>query len=203
MPRAFSSISFTDSVKAAQNRYGSRDKNMGFEMAEDARNQLTEQNIEFIEARNSFYQASISETGWPYVQHRGGPEGFLRVLDEHSIGYADFGGNKQYISVGNMNANNHVMLILMDYPNRRRLKLWGSARIIHESEHSELIARLTMPDYQAPVERGIVIHIEAIDWNCQKHITPRYTETEMKHILDPLREENRLLQEQLKQNQAC
>lgn len=199
MPRAFASISFTDSVKAAQSRYGSRDRNRGFELADDPRNELTEQDAEFIEARDSFYQASVSETGWPYVQHRGGPIGFLRVLDSRTIGYADFSGNKQYISVGNMNANDHIALILMDYPNRRRLKLWGRARIIHEIDAPKLIARLDVPGYRARVERGIVIHIEAIEWNCPQHITPRYTEAELEHVMAPLIEENRQLREQFHQ----
>ena len=196
MPRAFSSISFSDSVKTAQTRYGSRDQNQRFEYADDPRNTLTEREIRFIESRDSFYQASVSETGWPYVQHRGGPAGFLRVLDSHTIGYGDFKGNQQYISTGNINAHERIALILMDYPNRHRLKLWGRARIIHETEAPELIARLKMPDYHAQVERGIIIHIEAVDWNCTKHIIPRYTETEVARIMAPIIEENRQLREQ-------
>ena len=199
MPRAFARISFTDSVKAAQSRYGSRDNNLGFELAQDPRNELTEHDAEFIEARDSFYQASVSESGWPYVQHRGGPVGFVRVLDTRTIGYADFSGNKQYISVGNMNANERIALILMDYPNRRRLKLWGRAAIIHEIDDPALIARLEVTSYRARVERGVVIQIEAMDWNCPRHIIPRYTEAELEHVLAPLMEENRQLREQLQQ----
>ena len=200
MPRAFSTIGFTESVKAAQSRYGSRERNIGFEISDDPRNELAEQDAEFIAARDSFFQSSVSETGWPYVQHRGGPAGFLRVLGKRTIGYADFSGNRQYISVGNLNANDRIALILMDYPNRRRLKLWGRVSIIHESDDPELIARLEMPGYSAPVERGIIIHLEAIDWNCQKHITPRYTEDELAHVMAPLIEENRQLHEQLQQH---
>jgi uncharacterized protein len=141
--------------------------------------------------------ATISENGWPYVQHRGGPAGFLQVLDNRTIGFADFKGNRQYLSVGNLNANARISLILMDYPNRRRLKLWGTTRIVHEDEVPELIARLQITDYKARVERGIVIQIEAIEWNCPQHITPRYSEAEVDHVLQPLLEENKQLREQL------
>ncbi|MCK9397375.1 MAG: pyridoxamine 5'-phosphate oxidase family protein, partial [Methylobacter sp.] len=170
--------------------------NQGFEMSENAKNQLTERELEFIAERDSFYQATVSESGWPYVQHRGGPAGFLKVLDERSIGFADFRGNKQYLSVGNLNANDRISLILMDYPNRRRLKIWGRARIVHENEEPELIAQLEAPSYRARVERGIVIHVEAYDWNCPQHITPRYSEAEIDHLIAPLMEENRALKAQ-------
>ena len=195
MPKAFATISFTDSVKAAQSLYGSRERNQAFELADDLRDELSEFETEFIEARDSFYQATISENGWPYVQHRGGPAGFLRVLDKQTIGYADFSGNKQYLSVGNLNANPRISLILMDYANRRRLKLWGTVRIVHKSEYREIIARLEVPSYRARVERGIIIHIEAIEWNCPQHITRRYNQSELDRIVKPLIEEINLLRE--------
>lgn len=193
MPKAFATISFTESVKAAQSLYGSRERNQAFELADDSRDELSEFEAEFIEARDSFYQATISENGWPYVQHRGGPAGFLRVLDKQTIGYADFSGNKQYLSVGNLNANPRISMILMDYANRRRLKLWGTVRIVHESEYPEIIARLEVPSYRARVERGIIIHIEAIEWNCPQHITRRYSQSELDRIVKPLIEEINLL----------
>ena len=195
MPKAFATISFTDSVKAAQSLYGSRERNQVFELADDPRDELSEFETEFIVARDSFYQATISENGWPYVQHRGGPAGFLRVLDKQTIGYADFSGNKQYLSVGNLNANPRISLILMDYANRRRLKLWGTVRIVHESEYPEIIASLEVPSYRARVERGIIIHIEAIEWNCPQHITRRYSQSELDRIVKPLIEEINLLRE--------
>jgi len=195
MPKAFATISFTESVKAAQSRYGSRERNQHFENLDDPRNTLGEFETEFIEARDSFYQATISENGWPYVQHRGGPAGFLRVLDHETIGYADYSGNKQYLSVGNLNANPRVSLILMDYPNRRRLKLWGSVRIVHEAEEPEIIARLEVPSYRARIERGIIIHVEAVEWNCPQHITPRYSKAEVDSIIQPLIEEIAFLRE--------
>ncbi len=197
MPNAFATISFTDSVKAAQSRYGSREHNQHFELSDDPRNQLGAFEKEFIETRDSFYMATISENDWPYVQHRGGPAGFIKVLDARTIGFADFKGNRQYISVGNLNANSRTSLMLMDYPNRRRLKLWGTTRIIHEAEEPELIKRLETTSYPARVERGIVIKIEAVEWNCPKYITPRYSEAEVDNVLQPLLEENKQLREQL------
>lgn len=195
MPNAFASISFTESVKAAQSLYGSRERNRLFELSEDPRNELGEFEREFIEARDSFYQATVSENGWPYVQHRGGPAGFLKVLDSRTIGYADFRGNKQYLSVGNLNANPRVSLILMDYPNRLRLKLWGTVSIVHETDKPEIIASLEVPGYRARVERGILIHIEAIEWNCPQHITPRYSQAEVDSLISPLIEEIKQLRE--------
>jgi ferredoxin-NADP reductase/predicted pyridoxine 5'-phosphate oxidase superfamily flavin-nucleotide-binding protein len=196
MPTAFAKICFTPSVKAAQTLYGSRQANLGFELSEDPRNTLGEREAEFIAERDSFYQATVSESDWPYVQHRGGPPGFLKVLGERSLGFADFRGNIQYLSVGNLNANDRISLILMDYPNRRRLKIWGRARIVHESDEPELIAQLEVATYRARVERGILIHVEAYEWNCPQHITPRYSEAEFEDLLNPLHEEIRLLKAQ-------
>jgi ferredoxin-NADP reductase/predicted pyridoxine 5'-phosphate oxidase superfamily flavin-nucleotide-binding protein len=196
MPNAFATISFTESVKAAQTRYGSRENNLGFELADDPKNEIGVFEAEFISERDSFYQATISENGWPYVQHRGGPQGFLKVLDARTIGFADFRGNRQYLSVGNLNANPRISIILMDYPNRRRLKIWGTTRIIHQDEEPELISRLEVSTYRARVERGILIQVEAVEWNCPQHIIPRYTEAEMDEVLKPLIEENQQLRAQ-------
>jgi len=188
--RAFASIAFTPSVREAQSRYGSREANLGFEMAEDGGFELGERESAFIAERDSFYQATVSESGWPYVQHRGGPPGFLKVLDARTVGFADFRGNIQYLSVGNLGANDRISLILMDYANRRRLKIWGRARIVHEDEAPELVAKLRLPGYRGRVERGIVISVEAFDWNCPQHITPRYTEAEVQQFIAPLVAEN-------------
>src|SRR5690606_34168030 len=126
----------------------------GFEIAEAPQQALTGREREVIAERDGFYQASVGETGWPYVQFRGGPGGFLKVLDERTIGYADFRGNRQYISTGNLATNDRVALILMDYANRRRLKIWARARIVHAAEDAELLRRLEMPHYRAAVERA-------------------------------------------------
>ena len=202
MPRAFADITFTPSVKAAQTLYGSREANTGFELAEDKRQTLTEPEMAFIAERDSFYMATISENDWPYVQHRGGATGFIKVIDERTIGFADFKGNRQYISVGNINAMCRVSLILMDYPGRRRLKLWGTAQIVHEAEAPQVIAMLENPTYRARIERAIVIRIEAIEWNCPQHITPRFTEHEIDQLIAPVLAENRQLKQQQTQTQA-
>ena len=187
MARRFAEITFTDSVKAAQSRYGSREANRGFELSADRGDTLGEYEREFIEARDGFYQATVGQQGWPYVQFRGGPPGFLKVLDERTIGYADFRGNVQYISVGNLQADDRIALILMDYPNRRRLKIWARAKVTDEADAPELIARLEVPSYRARVERAIVLSVEAYDWNCPQHITPRYSEAEVRtRLLAPL-----------------
>jgi len=200
MPRRFAEIAFTPSVKAVQSRNGTRAANEKFEQADDPRDTLTAREAEFIAGRDSFYMATVAENGWPYVQHRGGPAGFLRVLDEKTIGFADFRGNMQYLSVGNVEADGRVSLILVDYPNRRRLKLWGRARVVEAEREPELLARLEDPAYRARVERGMLVTVEAIEWNCPQHITPRYTEAElagalglMRARLTELEEENRRL----------
>jgi ferredoxin-NADP reductase len=182
MARAFTKIAFTPNVQAAQLRMGSREAYRSADMGEPETDELSSYEIEFIRERDSFYQGTVGENGWPYVQHRGGPTGFLKVLDDHTIGYADFPGNRQYISVGNLDGDDRVSLFLMDYPGQRRLKIWGRARLIDEDTEPALIARLESPDYRARVERGVVITVEAFDWNCPKYITPRFTEHEAREL---------------------
>jgi len=186
MARKFAEISFTPAVKVAQTRYGSRANNERFEVIEDDGDALGPREVEFIEARDGFYQATVTEGGWPYVQFRGGKAGFLKVLDDRTIGYADFRGNVQYLSVGNMNGNDRVALILMDYARRKRLKVWARARIVHAEEDPELLARLEDRSYRGKVERAVVLSIEALDWNCPQHITPRFTEAEIADAVAPL-----------------
>lgn len=147
---------------------------------------LTEREAEFIAARDSFYMASISEDGWPYVQHRGGPTGFLRRVADNRIGFADYRGNRQYLSAANLAADDRVSLFLMDYPNQRRLKLIGHAR---GSDDPADIAALMVPDYAAEPERAFVIDVVGFDWNCPQHITPRFTEAEIKRGAQPLFDE--------------
>lgn len=197
MTTAFAEIAFTTSVKAAQSLYGSREANRHFELAEDLGIGMTEQEIKFISERDSFYQATVSESGWPYVQHRGGPKGFLKVLDAHTIGFADFRGNRQYLSIGNLNFNDRISMILVDYPNRRRLKIWGMARIVHQSEDPELLSKLEVPSYRARVELGIVIDVKAYEWNCPQHITQRYSKDEIGILIKPLLEEIQTLKAQI------
>lgn len=183
MARAFANIAFTPKVRAAQARMGSRDAYRAAELGDAEAVELSSYEIEFIRARDSFYQGTVGENGWPYVQHRGGPTGFLKVLGTQTIGYADFSGNRQYISVGNLDGDNRISLFLMDYPGQRRLKIWGRARLIDENAEPALIARLESPDYRARVERGVVITVEAFDWNCPKYITPRFTERQFRELV--------------------
>ena len=198
MALAFAKIAFTPNVRAAQKRMGSHDAYQAADAGETETVALSDYETEFIRARDSFYQGTVGENGWPYVQHRGGPVGFLKVLDAQTIGYADFAGNRQYISVGNLSGDDRVSLFLMDYPGQRRLKIWGRARLIDEDTEPALIAKLESPDYRARVERGVVITVEAFDWNCPKYITPRYTQAEVETAIAPLRERIAVLEAQLK-----
>lgn len=183
MALAFANIAFTPRVQAAQARLGSHDAYRNATLGEAEAVELSPYEIEFIGARDSFYQGTVGENGWPYVQHRGGPAGFLKVLGPQTIGYADFSGNRQYISVGNLDGDDRVSVFLMDYPGQRRLKLWGRARLVDEDTEPALLARLESPDYRARVERGVIITVEAFDWNCPKYITPRFTEQEVRKLV--------------------
>ena len=177
MGHKFAEIAFTPNVKRMQELKGSRRNYERMEQGEAHNDALGPREAGFIAERDSFYMATVSETGWPYIQHRGGPPAFLRVLDGKTIGFADFRGNRQYVSVGNLAHDDRVALILVDYPNRARLKLLGRARLV-SLEDREILERLALPDYRATVERGFVITVDAFDWNCPQHITPRYTEAE-------------------------
>ena len=178
MNKNFTQLTFTDSVKKAQQHYGTRHAYARMEQAGD-RYLLTAKEAAYIESRDSFYMATVGENGWPYVQFRGGPKGFLKVIDETTLGYADFRGTGQYIRTGNLQASNRASLILVDYPTQQRLKLWAETSIIEAKENEELAAQLTMPDYKARIERLVILTIKAYDWNCPQHITPRYTEEEL------------------------
>ncbi|MDP2332854.1 MAG: pyridoxamine 5'-phosphate oxidase family protein [Reyranella sp.] len=180
MPHRFAEIAFTPTVKKVQEQLGSRLSYARMEDAPEAINHhLSEAEAGFIAARNSLYMATVSETGWPYIQHRGGPTGFVRLLDETTIGFADFRGNRQYVSVGNLMTDDRVSLFFMDYPNRTRLKLFGRAKIVDLDDQTTL-SRLETPDYRARVERGLLIKVEGFDWNCPQHITERFTLDEVR-----------------------
>jgi hypothetical protein len=166
-----------------QEQNGSRRSYARFEGGEDHHNSIGPAEAQFIAARDSFYRASTSETGWPYIQHRGGPKGFLQVLNAKELGFAELSGNRQFITRGNLKGDDRVSLFLMDYPNRSRLKIFGRARV---SEDQDLITRLTMPGYGAKVERALVIALEAFDWNCPQHITPRYSVEEIQALREML-----------------
>ncbi len=186
MTHRFAQLMFTPHVKQVQAERGSR---AGYAQVADphapTNDRLTKRETDFIAGRDSFYMATVSETGWPYIQHRGGPVGFLRVMDDSSVCFPDYEGNRQYLSVGNLTTNDRVALILMDYPNRRRLKLIGHARAVEagvEAEHPSMHRE----DSGAMAERRIVIALQGFDWNCPQHITPRYGDTEIRDMLAPL-----------------
>lgn len=185
MGRAYSDILFTPGVRAMQEQMGSRDHYAGLDRLPSPQNVLCSHEMRFIAERDHFFQATVSETGWPYVQHRGGPVGFLKVLDERTIGFADFTGNVQYISVGNLQKDDRISMILMDYAHQIRLKLIGRVRLVDVAEDPELVERVKIPGYPAQVERAFIIHIEGYDWNCPQHITPRFTLAEIAAMQSP------------------
>ena len=190
MSKHYGSIAFTDAVVGVQREYGSdgfygRKRVQG--NAAPGIDALTDDEREYLAERDSFYLATVSETGWPYVQYRGGPRGFLRVVDDHTIGWADFRGNLQYISTGNVGGDDRVALIALDYAHQRRLKMFGHARVVTVAEDPALVKSLADPDYSAEVERAVLVTVEAFDWNCQQHITPRFSAAELEPHLAPLR----------------
>ncbi len=174
MTEPVSDIAFTPSVKAWQERLGSRAGYARRAEKRDWSDSVTPELEAFLAERDSFYLATASAEGRPYIQHRGGPAGFLKVIDDKHLAFADFGGNKQFISAGNLSENDRTSIFLMDYANRQRIKLWGRARVVEDD--AELMERLADPGYQAKPERAIVFEIEAWDVNCPQHITRRYTE---------------------------
>lgn len=193
MAHRFAEIAFTPRVRALQEKNGSAAAYAAHLASPEQINaHLGEAEAAFIAGRDSFYMASVGETGWPYVQHRGGPPGFLKVLDAQTIGFADFRGNRQYISLGNTSRDGRICLFLMDYPNRSRLKLFGHASVTNDPD---AIAKLAMPDYRGRVERVWLIRVEGFDWNCPQHITPRFTEAEVAAAVAPLHAQIRALEE--------
>ncbi len=195
MPKRFAELTFTPQVQALQELHGSRRSYARRAAGPDET--LGHDERTFIESRDSFYLATVNENGWPYVQHRGGPRGFLRVLDEKTIAFADFAGNKQYISAGNFKTDDRAAIILMDYPAQTRLKVLARAELIERAGDPELVDRLAPQGYPARIERAIVFHVEGFDWNCPQHITPRYTVEEIEASVAPLRRRIAELERQL------
>lgn len=179
MKQYASNIAFTESVKAIQTRYGSRNSYARIEK-DWWPDRITAELADFITQRDSLYMATVNSAGQPYIQHRGGAKGFLRVLDEHTLGFADFQGNRQYISYGNLEENNKVCLFLMDYPNRTRIKIWGTAKVVEDDQ--KLIKKLSISDYKGKPERAFIIQVDTWDKNCPQHITPRYTLEEITEV---------------------
>ncbi len=187
MAKNFAAIAFSPAVKEMQEKLGSRasyarmEKNTWLDG-------LTENESAFISQRDSFYMASIGENGFPYIQHRGGPKGFLKVLDAKRLGFIDFKGNMQFITVGNLVTNNNVALILVDYPAKARLKIYARAEIVELADNPDLHNVLDLSDYKFRPERMMILHVEAYDWNCPQHIVPRYTLEEIEAAMAPQRD---------------
>ncbi len=179
MAKHFMEFAFNDSVRNVQEKYGTRAAYQKMESRSEFRNKLTWQEKGYIKTRDSFYLSSVGENGWPYIQFRGGPKGFLKVIDDNVLAYADFKGNGQYISTGNINATEKTVLFLMDYTQQQRLKIWAEAEVLHADDHPKLLEKVKMPDYSATIERIFVFKVQAFDWNCPQHITPRYTKEEI------------------------
>ncbi len=199
MAAKFLELVTTDAVRNAQQRYYGRSAKP---RAHTERDPLTVEEIDFIQSRDSFYMATVTESGWPYVQHRGGSPGFLRVLSPTELGFADYQGNRQMLSTGNLAANDRVTLFLMDYPQRTRLKILGHARVIDARERPDLVTTLAEPGIRNVVERLFSIDVVSFDWNCPKYITPRYTIPEIEAMVAPLRRRIAELETQLESKKA-
>jgi uncharacterized protein len=201
---SFGTLAFTPVVKKLQERFGSRRQYERMEKSGDSHAHLTPFETEFLEQRDSFYWATIGSTGWPYVQHRGGPPGFLKVIDDHTLALADYRGNKQYISTGNLLTDDRVSMMLVDYPRQARLKILGHVEIFEGDSAADWIKRVRVTGDNSVIERVFVIHVEAYDWNCPQHITPRYTAEEIREGMQDvekriatLEQENAALRKQL------
>ena len=199
MPYGFLDIASTPSVRAAQRAMGSDRVYRNFK-GDRTFDKFTPNEAAFIAARDSFYVATVSESGWPYVQHRGGPRGFLKVVDEKTMAFADYRGNRQYISVGNLDANSRAALILVDYAARTRLKIYAHVEAVPID--NDLAALIAEPDYKARPERVFVLRLAAFDWNCPQHITPRFTEAEVAAAMTPLRDRLTVLEAENEQLRA-
>ena len=195
MADKFLKITSTDSVCRAQERYYGKSRRIDDAPERDA---FTDEETSFVQSCDSFYMASISESGWPYIQHRGGMPGFLRVTSPTTLAFADYRGNRQLLSTGNLTANDRVALFLMDYPRRTRLKILGRARIEDAREHRELVMQISEPDMHGFTERLFLIDVISFDWNCPQHIKPRYTIEEIQEVVGPLQRRIAELEAQLR-----
>ena len=195
MATKYLDLTFTDSVRLAQKQYYGHAAMIA---GAPDRDPLGAAEAEFIAARDSFYMGTIGETGWPYVQHRGGPLGFLRILNPTTLAFADYKGNRQLLSTGNLSVNDRVALFLMDYPDRERLKILGHARVEDARARPELATQVSHPSMRSSVERVVLIDVVSFDWNCPKYITPRYSLTEVEELAGPLRTRIAELEAQLR-----
>lgn len=198
MADPYTRIAFTDGVRRLQEHYGTRIEHHDRERGDEQPARLGAREARFIAARDTFFMATVSETGWPYVQHRGGPPGFLKVLGATTLGYADFRGNLQYVSMGNLGHDGRVALFLIDFRQKLRLKVLGHARFVDLGQAStEFVQQIDLGNYFAEVERAVLIEVAAFEWNCPRHITPRYTGDEVRALVEPLQARIAELERQL------
>jgi predicted pyridoxine 5'-phosphate oxidase superfamily flavin-nucleotide-binding protein len=195
MSYGFLDIAITPSVRTAQEAMGSAHLWTDFK-GHRAFDRFTDNEVAFIAERDSFYMASVSETGWPYVQHRGGPAGFLKLIDEQTLAFADYRGNRQYISVGNLAADDRACLFLIDYPRRARLKIYVHVEALSLDADPEMTALVLDPEYKAKPERILRLRLESFDWNCPQHITPRFTQQEVAQAVQPMHDQIRALEQE-------
>lgn len=193
-----SDIAFTPSVKSIQEKYRSRGTYARMEQSRGWQSEVTPQFEQFLSTMDSFYLGTATADGQPYIQHRGGPKGFLKVLDSKTLAFADYAGNRQYISTGNLSENNKAFIFLMDYPNRTRIKIWGTAEVIYDDK--ELLESLSDPSYKARLERAMIFKVEAWDANCPQHIQQRFTQEDIKAITDPLHKKIKDLETTIKKH---
>lgn len=202
MTARYQQLAFTPNIKAEQVAHGSREHFAKYEGAAEAPDPITGAEAEFIGARDSFYMSTVGETGWPYMQHRGGPVGFVKILDQNTLGMADFRGNRQYISIGNLLADDRASLFFMDYANKRRLKALAHVKRADLSDDPDLAEKLALPGYKAKVEHSLIFTIAAFEWNCPAHITPRYSEAQIAPGIRDLHDQIALLQAEVKRLQG-
>ncbi|MEU3011589.1 pyridoxamine 5'-phosphate oxidase family protein [Nocardia asteroides] len=188
MTGRYAQVAFTPLVREHQRAHGSLRSYERMAQVPEVADRIGPDEAWFIGERDSFYLATVGETGWPYIQHRGGAPGFLKVLGERTLGFADFRGNKQYISRGNLDHDDRVSLFLMDYAAQSRMKIFGRARVVEAADDPELVAALTVEGYRAPVERAVLIEVEAFDWNCRQHIPPLYPRAAVAEAMQVLRD---------------
>jgi predicted pyridoxine 5'-phosphate oxidase superfamily flavin-nucleotide-binding protein len=199
---AFGSLVFTPVIKALQEQYGSRRQYAKKENSSFSPDSIGPSESQFLAEADSLYMSSVGATGWPYVQHRGGPKGFLKIIDERTVAFADFRGNKQYISAGNLATDDRIALIVVDYPRQVRLKILGRAEVLEGNDAKEWVGKLHDPGYEAVIERVYVIHVEASDWNCSQHINPRFTGEQIRLALAPVEKELQVLRQENERLQA-
>lgn len=197
MAKNYAKLAFSDASKVLQEKFGSRTNYIRVEEGTEFLG-LTEREMGFIAERDSFYMATVGVNNYPYIQHRGGPRGFIKVLDNRRLGFIDFKGNMQYISVGNLATSNKVSLFFMDYAHKARLKIFAKAEIVELKDDTELFKSLDFTDYKFKPERMMVLHAEAYDWNCPQHITPRYTVEEINAAFEPQKEYIKKLEAEIK-----